>query len=339
MAEVLVKGVPFEEDFVADLIAEHMTGSATTSAPTITDAYEIYMRESMADRRRKFAEDAARYFNYFRDQFGDVKLQHLRHWHGIQYRDAQLQRGLSPVSVRKHFNTLNAILNLSFRYLDIDKLSPFRAIKIPNDGIITRPMVQITPDLLSRVVDRLHWDDSPHRLLALMQLNTGLRISEPTLARLEDCVLDHPIPHLWVRSNRLTGRKNKSSLRSVPLYGASLEAARKLHAKATSMGSEWLAPQYAKHNGANYCSAAINKCLASFKFRSHMFRHAIIDRMKACNDIPTRLAESITGHSSGGSEFDTYGTIGYTLEQKLDVIKRVAYRYPKPDDRGFELLR
>ena len=68
----------------------------------------------------------------------------------------------------------------------------------------------------------------------------------------------------------------------------------------------------------------MNKVLRQFEFRSHMFRHAIIDRMKACNDIPTRLAESITGHSSGGSEFNTYGTVGYTLEQKLEIIKRVA---------------
>jgi hypothetical protein len=55
-----------------------------------------------------------------------------------------------------------------------------------------------------------------------------------------------------------------------------------------------------------------------------LFRHALIDRLKACNDIPVRLAESITGHSSGGSEFNTYGTIGYTLEQKYEVIKKVA---------------
>ena len=46
--------------------------------------------------------------------------------------------------------------------------------------------------------------------------------------------------------------------------------------------------------------------------------------MKACNDIPTRLAESITGHFSGGSEFNSYGTVGYTLQQKLEVIKKVA---------------
>ena len=54
-----------------------------------------------------------------------------------------------------------------------------------------------------------------------------------------------------------------------------------------------------------------------------MFRHALIDRMKACNDIPTRLAESITGHYSGGSAFNTYGTVGYTLEQKLEVLKKI----------------
>jgi integrase len=54
-----------------------------------------------------------------------------------------------------------------------------------------------------------------------------------------------------------------------------------------------------------------------------MFRHALIDRLKACGDIPIRLAESITGHSSGGSEFDHYGTIGYTLQQKLNVLQRV----------------
>jgi integrase len=55
-----------------------------------------------------------------------------------------------------------------------------------------------------------------------------------------------------------------------------------------------------------------------------MFRHGFIDRLKACNDVPTRVAESITGHSSGKSEFHIYGTVGYTLEQKLEVVKRVV---------------
>jgi integrase len=104
----------------------------------------------------------------------------------------------------------------------------------------------------------------------------------------------------------------------------SLFAARRLVEMAKCQGSEWLVPQYAHYHGSNSCSAIMNKYLANLDFRSHMFRHALIDRMKACNDIPTRLAESITGHSSGGSEFNNYGTVGYTLEQKLEVLNRIA---------------
>ena len=63
--------------------------------------------------------------------------------------------------------------------------------------------------------------------------------------------------------------------------------------------------RYAKENGNGSCSAIINKHLRDLEFRSHMFRHALIDRLKACNDVPTRLAESITGHCSGGSDFNT----------------------------------
>ena len=55
-----------------------------------------------------------------------------------------------------------------------------------------------------------------------------------------------------------------------------------------------------------------------------MFRHAMIDRMKALNNISVPLAESITGHATkNASEFHSYGTVGYTLEQKVRVLKRI----------------
>jgi integrase len=54
-----------------------------------------------------------------------------------------------------------------------------------------------------------HCHPIPSRLAALIQLNTGMRISEPVLTRLDDLVLDHDIPHLWVRKNCLTDRKTQ----------------------------------------------------------------------------------------------------------------------------------
>jgi integrase len=321
--QVNIKGIEFAEDFIAELIASHFASKGAIVKPTFATAFEIYMRESNAPIRRKFTENATRNFNYFQAQFGDLPLDELRHVNGTQFRDAQLARGLNPTSVRKQFATLNAVLNLSFKHLDIDRLSPFRAMYIQGVGDFTRPMQTITPALLDAVKQRLLGHVTPYRLVGLIQLNTGLRLSEPIFARLEDCVLDHQIPHLWIRKNSLSDRKTKSSIRCVPLIGVSLDAAKKLHAIATDAGSEWFVPRYARYNGSTTCSATMNKCLLDLGFRTHMFRHALIDRMKACNDIPTRLAESITGHHSGGSDFNSYGTVGYTLEQKLAVLNRV----------------
>lgn len=90
-------------------------------------------------------------------------------------------------------------------------------------------MAVVTPTLIENVKTRLLENRSKYALIGLIQLNTGMRLSEPVFARVEDCILDHPIPHLWVRQNRLSDRKTKSSIRAVPLYGASLEAPIQLH--------------------------------------------------------------------------------------------------------------
>lgn len=318
-----VNGMNFEEEFLAKVVSEHLARQKDGRLPTITDAFSIYMNESASAHRPTFVKHATYHFRSFKEFFGDLTLDELKHWHITEYRDYQLKRGLNPTSVRKHNNTLNAMLNVAFKHLDIDRLSPFRGLKIRGEGDIKRPMPIITTQLINQVKDCLLRNSTPHKLVALIQLNTGFRLSEPLFARLEDCVLEHDIPHLWIRRNVLSDRKTKSSIRCVPLCGVSLDAAKELYKIAVKKRSEWFVPHYARDNGNSSCSQIIKKTLKEFDFKSHMFRHAIIDRMKARNDIPTRLAESITGHSSGGSEFNTYGTVGYTLEQKRDVILKV----------------
>ena len=318
-----VNGMNFEEEFLAKVVSEHLARQKDGRLPTITDAFSIYMNESASAHRPTFVKHATYHFRSFKEFFGDLTLDELKHWHITEYRDYQLKRGLNPTSVRKHNNTLNAMLNVAFKHLDIDRLSPFRGLKIRGEGDIKRPMPIITTQLIHQVKECLLRNSTPHKLVALIQLNTGFRLSEPLFARLEDCVLEHDIPHLWIRRNALSDRKTKSSIRCVPLCGVSLDAAKELYKIAKKKNSEWFVPHYARDNGNSSCSQIIKKTLKEFDFKSHLFRHAIIDRMKARNDIPTRLAESITGHSSGGSEFNTYGTVGYTLEQKRDVILKV----------------
>jgi len=322
--QIDIDGIQIDRELIVQLLAKHLGSSLTqTKRYKFSDAFEIYLRERSTNNRKRFTNTATRSFNNFVAQFGDMYLDEIKHLHGIQYRDAQLARGLNPTSVRKHFNTLNATLNLAFKHLDIDRLSPFRGLHIAGVDEVKRHMRTITPELLQEVKQRLLVRKLPYRLVALVQLNTGMRLSEPIFARREDLILKHEIPHIWVRKNALTDRKTKSSIRAIPLVGVSLDAARALDKIAEFERSEWLVPRYAHENGNSSCSAIINKYLRDLEFRSHMFRHALIDRLKACNDIPTRLAESITGHSSGGSDFNTYGTVGYTLEQKLKVLQRI----------------
>ncbi len=320
---VKVKGIEFDEEFVAELISKYFIDRDQSNEPRLSDALQIYIAESTAGDGRKFRGDALNSFRKFVNLIGDLHLSELRHFHICQFRDYLFETGLTPVTVRKQTAILNAMINIAFRHLDIDRLSPFRGLKIIGENEHKRSMQIVTPELLLQVKQRLLFRVKPYKLIGLVQLNTGMRLSEPVFARLDDLVLDHPIPHLWVRRNELSNRKTKSSIRSVPLVGSSLYAAQRLFEYAKAQGSEWLVPDYAHYHGSNSCSAILNKNLKDLDFRSHMFRHALIDRMKASNDIPTRLAESITGHYSGASEFNNYGTVGYTLEQKLDVLKRI----------------
>ena len=316
-------GIEFDEDFLSELVSKHMRDFQKHDRPTLSIAFEIYMRENTSSHRRKFQTNANQYFNTFTKLFGDLYLDELRHWHITQYRDHLLAKGLHPNSVRKHNNILNAMLNMAFKHLDIDRLSPFRSLSIRGEGENTRPIPDITRELLLQVKAHLLAWPTPAKMVGLIQLNTGMRISEPSMARFDDLVLDHDIPHLWVRKNSITDRKTRASIRAVPLLGDSLEAAKELHKRAKRVNSEWLVPQYASEIGGTTCSATLNKSMKPFGFRSHMFRHAFIDRLKACNDIPLPLAESITGHGRVQSDFAVYGSVGYTLEQKVEVIRKV----------------
>jgi integrase len=320
---ISVCGIDVDEDFVKQLLIKHLQETEAKDRPTLSDAFDIYMSENTSAHRRKFKLNTNQYFNRFTAIFGDLYLDELKHWHITQYRDKLLAQGLHPNSIRKHNNILNAMINMAFKHLDIDRLSPFRGLKIRGEGENTRPIPPITPEKLEQVKARLIRLNTPASLVGLIQLNTGLRISEPTLARLEDLVLDHEIPHLWIRKNTLTDRKTKANIRAVPLVGISLDAAKELHVRAKRLGSPWLLPQYAKEFGGCACSAILNKNLRAFEFRSHMFRHAFIDRLKARNDIPLPLAESITGHGRGQTDFAVYGSVGYTLAQKLQVIQKI----------------
>ena len=112
-ATIELNGIQVDSDLLMRLLAQHLMAQKvalhpTVPEPTMQDAFDIYMHEKLAIKRKRFASNAERNFRYFLEQFGNIPLSQLRHSHATRFRDAQLARGLNPTSVRKMFATLNA---------------------------------------------------------------------------------------------------------------------------------------------------------------------------------------------------------------------------------------
>ncbi len=72
---------------------------------------------------------------------------------------------------------LNAMMNMAFKHLDMDRLSPFRRLYIRGEGELSRTMAPITVEHLRKVKAHLLSHPIPSRLAALIQLNTGMSVT------------------------------------------------------------------------------------------------------------------------------------------------------------------
>ncbi|MCX7263561.1 MAG: phage integrase SAM-like domain-containing protein [Burkholderiales bacterium] len=116
-----------------------------------SNAYGIYMRENPSAHRRKFKTVTQQAYALFVAQFGDIPFDELRHVHITEFRNSQLARELHANSVRRHINMLNAMVNMAFKHLDIDRLSPFRRLYIRGEGDLSRTTAPITVEQLRKV--------------------------------------------------------------------------------------------------------------------------------------------------------------------------------------------
>ena len=131
-------------------------------------------------------------------------------------------------------------------------------------------------------------------------------------------------PHPW------RSLKTKGSQRPVPSVGASIWAAQRIKANASSC---FAFPRYTDNSrcNANSASNALNKWLHG-SFRKdiviHGFRHAMRDRLRVIR-CPSEMIDQIGGWSSGKIG-EGYGE-GYSVTQMRDWMKRMTV---KPTEKG-----
>jgi len=143
-------------------------------------------------------------------------------------------------------------------------------------------------------------------------INTGYRPSEGAALLPMHIQLEGAVPYILIRPE---GRqlKTKTSKRTIPLAGISLDALRECYNGF---------PRYRDKPGL---SATLNKFLRENKLMEsedhvvYSLRHSFEDRLLAAG-VDERIRRDLMGHALGR---ERYG-IGATLEMAHEIIQRVA---------------
>ena len=152
---------------------------------------------------------------------------------------------------------------------------------------------------------------------------TGCRLAEVTGLRVEDVNTDGPLPSIRVRWHEERRVKTKTSMRTVPLVGDTLEAAKEA-LKLTRTGN-MLFPSYGRDGGPAAASGALMKHVREVttnpKHVVHSLRHNMQDRLILA-EVATLDRNLILGHALGGVGDRVYGGDAAKLRVTTRAMKR-----------------
>ena len=281
--KVRLHGIDFDENFLSELVARHFRRQQWLAKPLFSDAYGIYMRENPSAHRRKFKTVAQQAYALFVAQFGDMPLDELRHVHITEFRDSQLARGLHANSVRRHINMLNAMVNMAFKHLDIDRLSPFRRVYIRGEGELSRTMAPITQELLRNVKAHLLSHPIPSRLAALFLMMS-------TRAGFDQAPDSFCQPVVVWRAPKLMAVKARLSSLGCRSRGTGLDASKvkcRTVAMKSALSSKKFSVAWNTRRRSSPCPLASMYCLAQ-----PIFQATTLERMSYSQQLPSTALRS-----------------------------------------------
>ncbi|MDA8712557.1 tyrosine-type recombinase/integrase [Alphaproteobacteria bacterium] len=288
--------------------------------PRLSEARDSYLRIRGVGKPKTFERAAIRNIEAVISLIGDLKLTHYTTLEAANVRDALLSRGLSVLSVRRMFATINAVFNFAISEFGLDTKNPFALVHMPQ--ATRKKRLPIPVETIREIQNACFEIDDDLRWLVALISDTGMRLSEAAGLAMEDICLDHDVPHINLRPHPWRRLKTQQSERQIPLVGAALWAAERL---IEEVQGEWCFPRYtnAQTCNGNSASAALNKWLkGNFSSESlvHGFRHSFRDRLRAVS-CPTEMIDQLGGWSAnnvGGR----YGT-GFGLAQKKNYLNAI----------------
>ena len=287
------------------------------SIPRLSEALQTYFKLKGSGKGEIFFRASRRAVRDVISLLKDRSLDEYSTTDASRFRDHMLNRGLVSSTVRRVFSIIRAIINLSIQEYGLECKNPFAKTYIPEleDSIQRMPIPLETIKMIQQECMKIN---DPNRWLVALLSDTGMRLSEALGLKMEDIKLNEEIPHINLIPNSARKLKTKSSIRQIPLVGASLWAASQV---SMNVKNEFAFPHYTnkKYCHTNSASAALNKWLKLRVPRQcvvHSFRHSMRDRLRMAN-CPSEMIDQLGGWSKQNIG-NNYG-LGY----KMNVV----YKY------------
>ena len=270
-----------------------------SDAPKLLDALQDYLQLKGVGKPKTFHQAAVRSAGVVIEICGDKACPDYRTTDAGLVRDTLIDRGLSVASVRRSFNTIKAIFALAIAEHRLEMRNPFASIFIPEG--YSKKRVSIPVETICEIQQSCYAIDDDMRWLVALISDTGMRLAEATGLHMDDLCLDDDLPYVNIKPHPWRSLKTKGSQRQVPLVGASLWAAQRIIANASSC---FAFSRYTDNDrcNANSASNALNKWLKA-NFRDDIvvygFRHAMRDRLRSVT-CPSEIIDEIGGWVTAG---------------------------------------
>lgn len=318
--------IEFKRD--SDLTLNSDIRTECKSSLTITGSLALYLGLHPKGKDRKFRENNDRVVRNLINRIGNLDLSSISRSHAEDFRDFSLRKQ-STATVRRNLHSLTAIVNKVRKEKQLQILNPFEGLGIVDEGEDGKKRIPFDSQELRIIAEACRNIDDDIRHIIALQMDSGCRVAEVVGLRVENVILDQPIPHVRIRPwGKVRTLKTAASERDIPLVGNALWAAGravKARRKAPD-GSPWLFPRYASDREvkATHASNALNKWLRSLEGVSsdkttHCFRHAMRDRLRAAQ-VPHDIQEAIGGWGTR-TIGQGYGN-GYPLKVLSEHMKR-----------------
>ncbi|MEO0400462.1 MAG: tyrosine-type recombinase/integrase [Pseudomonadota bacterium] len=233
------------------------------------------------------------------------------------------EKGQKPTTIKRRINALHAILARYFRDHEIDRRNPFSNTRV-KEGTGTKSDRLPFHTSHLKLIDRYfqtapRLSDDIRRIVPLMKL-TGGRPLEIGGLDASDILLDHEVPHIWIRNNAHRRIKTKGSERRIPLVGDALVAAKEAK-EAHPAGAVFSATS----RDTNALSQRLNKFIRragvpkSSRLVAYSFRHTLEEALRSAG-VREHTQKRIMGHTDS-SITGRYGAPAGMLEELRNAIR------------------